>query len=252
MENTFRQNVLLTSISNGVRSFLSSGLNQQCYLVALFLYIWYEITKESMLFYIVPPIALNIMRFLVLGLLLACEIFNINKWLKETNELNFSIILTRIKYSSNKIKVVYAVALLATSAIAFLKSDVFFPVYTVLFIICGRKFRFREIAKCALAAMTFSVVLCIGACLIGVTPDHIWVQNAGTRVRHGLGFRYATYASHYLLYTWLLVLYLKERTAWSCVNYNLPFIKYNYFCSDKFKKFIYFNFYCHTNLLYIK
>lgn len=83
----------------------------------------------------------------------------------------------------------------------------------LVLMVVARNFDFRLIAKAALAAMCVGCLVVVLSSFFGLIGDYVWTLQG--RVRHGLGFRYTTYLSHYLLYGFLLYVYLTNgRPAW--------------------------------------
>lgn len=184
-------------------------LGKLCYLVALFSYIWYETLKLSMLLYVIPEWGMNVFRFGVLALLFASEALSLMTYIISGKWRDIVGKAPAIR-NSNFLKVAYAVVLLGAAVVAFVLSDVFFPVYTALFIVGARDYDFETISRWALAALISCTSFCVAACMCGITENYVWIQGEGTRIRYGLGFRYATYLSHLVLYSCLLLLYIRK------------------------------------------
>lgn len=82
------------------------------------------------------------------------------------------------------------------------------PFIICFFVFGARRFSFDDIARTALITIASSCVLIVACSAIGIIDDVVWVQ--GDRVRHGLGMRYTTTLSHYVLYCTLLQIYLRR------------------------------------------
>lgn len=79
-----------------------------------------------------------------------------------------------------------------------------------LFVVVARHFDFRDIARVALTAMMVACVIVVASVIVNPSFDYVWTQEGGSRVRHGLGFRYATYLSHFVLYGTLLYAFIRR------------------------------------------
>lgn len=106
--------------------------------------------------------------------------------------------------------------LLALVAAVRLGSGQLALLYPLAFAVGLRDEPFERVARLTVAA-TLVTCLAVAACSqLGVVRDYVW--DAGTRARHGLGFLYCTYPSHYLFnVTTLAVLLLRGRLgpAWA-------------------------------------
>ena len=102
------------------------------------------------------------------------------------------------------------IAILSFCAISFaaLVSENRELIVVAAFILVARHFEFGAIAQIAACTIAVCCTVVIAAAMLGITLDYTWIQ--GGRVRHGLGFRYATYLSHFVLYFTMLVCYVKK------------------------------------------
>ena len=182
------------------------GRGETLYLLSLFIYVWYEIVKLSMMTQVLSDAVFNVMRVVSLLLLALSEVAHLRE--RSKSELRGPVAVIRDTVINNPAAFIYAVALIGFSAISFLTSDVFYPVYTALYVVSARNYQFERIARAGFYAILSATAACLILCLLGVIEDYVWVQADGNRVRHGLGFLYATYTSFFVLYATLLLLYL--------------------------------------------
>lgn len=75
----------------------------------------------------------------------------------------------------------------------------------------GHRYDFKDIAKASLAVIGLACLLIVLCSQVGFIEDYIFVRKSDGTVRHGLGFLYCTYLSHYYLNLVLLYVYLRPQ-----------------------------------------
>ena len=171
------------------------------YSASLFIYLFFSVVWDSFFLFILPSFTMKIVSVLVLVLLLVVEIIQLkNTAAMQTGENRFWW---------------YFLAVL--TAIAFGLSSYLTDNGAVLivfaFVITARHVSYDQIALVALLAICSACLLVVLSTIAGVIEDYVWIQRRGERVRHGLGFRYATYLSHYIFFAFLLYFYLRRGKA---------------------------------------
>lgn len=73
----------------------------------------------------------------------------------------------------------------------------------------AHRFDFKSIAKLCLTVCSLTCIFIVICSQTGIITDYPFAR--GNRIRHGLGFLYSTFLSHYYLNVVLLYLYLKPR-----------------------------------------
>lgn len=83
-------------------------------------------------------------------------------------------------------------------------------IYAESLAICalGYHFDFKRIGKVTLWIVLFALVFVMCSSMAGIIRNYNYKSQTDTRDRWGIGFKYATYPSHYLLLITLLVFYL--------------------------------------------
>ncbi|MBQ6395489.1 MAG: hypothetical protein IJH87_04020 [Atopobiaceae bacterium] len=151
------------------------------YSVALFLYLFGMVLWRSMLSVIV---GLKMWPFF--GII--CIMLLVSEYLS-----------TGFSYSRAEAAVLFAGLGLAGLVTVFSRDAV--VAVTFLIILVSRTHSFDRICRVAILAFAtgLATVLILGA--FGVIENHRWVQGRGSRVRYGLGFKYASFSN---LYVWFL------------------------------------------------
>ncbi|MBR3631290.1 MAG: hypothetical protein IKN55_12575, partial [Oscillospiraceae bacterium] len=81
---------------------------------------------------------------------------------------------------------------------------------SLLIVMLAYKMDFNRIAKVTIAVVLLALLLIIGSSLAGIIQNYNYRTYNDTRDRFGLGFRYATYPTHYILLVVMLVSYVKR------------------------------------------
>lgn len=88
-------------------------------------------------------------------------------------------------------------------------ADDFMFIDLAVILYAGSRFDFKQIAKVCLIVCAACCALIVVCSQIGVIQDYPFTR--GSQIRHGLGFLYSTFLSHYYLNIVLLYLYLRPQ-----------------------------------------
>ena len=102
----------------------------------------------------------------------------------------------------------------ALAGISFLSSGAFDLLAGTVFIYAARNIEFARIARFCLALVSVLLSFVVLSSLLGIVEDHVWgLGNPHERLRHGLGFRYVTFPTHYFLEIVLLYGYVRRERS---------------------------------------
>lgn len=79
------------------------------------------------------------------------------------------------------------------------------------FSVASHDANYKNMSKVCLFAHIFALILIFGLCLVGILPDNINVRGNGAE-RHSFGFFYGGLLSHFVMYTILLYLYVRNES----------------------------------------
>ena len=168
------------------------------YMCTLFIYLFVAVIWDSFFLFSLPAYAFSLLSAVTLISLLVVELMML-----------FSSLKTKTKSALIKEYLPLVGVVLIFGASSFLSSNGALLV-TCAFVLTARHFSYDQIALTALIAVLSACAVIVLASLTGVIEDYVWVQRNGERVRHGLGFRYTTYLSHYLFFSFLSYVYLRR------------------------------------------
>ena len=78
------------------------------------------------------------------------------------------------------------------------------------FIVAAHDIKTEILIKICFYSHIFSLIAIFGLCFIGILPDNINIRSDGT-IRHSLGFFYGGLLSHFVMYTLLLYVYIRQK-----------------------------------------
>ncbi|WP_143803184.1 hypothetical protein [Olsenella sp. An270] len=148
------------------------------------------------------------------------------------------LLLAAVFGRKKPVHAIVALVLFALGAVVYLRSgDAILVDLAVILYACSL-FPLRWVMRIAAIVVALSVAVVVAMSQVGLARDYLWPRGDGT-VRHGLGFLYCTYVSHYYLNLVLVYLYLREdKLRW--IEYA-PIVIINliiYFLTDSRNSFL--------------
>ena len=122
------------------------------------------------------------------------------------------LFLHEIKMRQDK-KTIISILILALAFYVGTKTGFFYYIDVIVLLFSARKVSFKHIARITFAVTLSMLIFVILSSQFGLITDYLWEREKGIYSRHGLGFQYTTFATHYLLRVTLLYIYLKREKA---------------------------------------